>query len=117
MNRLVRRIAALVAIAALAFSQLAVSAYACAQDRPQVHGETSMPCEEIGGANLCERHCDYGAAANGTQAAPAAVAIPVATASWRIAPAASLSPTRAWARPFERSIERPPLIRFSVLRI
>ena len=119
MNRLARRLAALVTLFALAFAQLAVSAYACAgQPMTMVQaGETSAPpCHDPG---MCERHCDYGAAA-GKQvvSAPSVfVAPPLLSLPWRIEAAQLLVPARAFARPFERSIERPPLIRSTVLRI
>jgi hypothetical protein len=123
MNRLVRRIAALVALGTLAFGQLAVSAHACMGDMPRPHAmasmDSQMPCDQMApGDNLCERHCDYGAAASDSQAAPSAINAPVAPLlPWRIAATAPPVFTKAATRPFERSVERPPLIRFSVLRI
>ena len=120
MNRLARRIAAFVALAALAFGQVAVSAHACAGEMSRGHAMEGMPCEQMmPGGNLCERHCDYGATASDSQGAPTAVNAPAPTLlPYGIeAPASNALFTKATARPFERSVERPPLIRFSVLRI
>jgi hypothetical protein len=119
MNRLLRRIAALVALAALAFGQVAVAAHACTGEMARSHAMDGMPCEQtMPAGNLCERHCDYGAAASDSQGtAPAVNTVAPALLPWRIADASPFLPTKATARPFERSIERPPLIRFSVLRI
>jgi hypothetical protein len=117
MNRLVRRLAAVAAIAALAFAQLAVAAYACTGERPQMEAtQSAMPCE-MPSSNLCDRHCDYGANATDAQPVPSLPAITLFALPQRIVAIAPAAPSKAVARPFERSIERPPLIRFSVLRI
>ena len=124
MKRLVRRITACFAIAALAFAQMAVSAYACPMPMTEAQtlaSESSAdPCEMSGNSNLCERHCDYGASS--VQASPVPnsarwrrIAWPV---PWRAAPFVALSfsvPVREWLPPAR--IEPPPLVRFGVLRI
>jgi hypothetical protein len=120
-NRTFRRLAALLAIATLAFSQLAASAHACAGEMAMAAAlEAPMPCgESMPEGNLCERHCDYGATASDSHGVSSAIsAAPAVLLPWRIAATNPPAPaTKAAARPFERSIERPPLIRFSVLRI
>jgi hypothetical protein len=121
MTRLVRRIAACLAAAALAFAQLAVSAYACpSQDRASAavtkHQTAEENCAKTATRNLCERHCDYG---DSLQSAPPAVTAPdLAPLPWRIelvaAPAVERRACRSLAPP---RIEPPPLVRFGVLRI
>src|ERR1700680_2681893 len=120
MTRLVRRISACFAIAALAFAQLAISAYACPMNAEgAIHASNSPAddCEMSGAPNLCERHCDYGASSVQSSPAPAMapqfVALP-----WRSAAVVPLSfspPAREWLPPTR--IEPPPLVRFGVLRI
>jgi hypothetical protein len=121
MKRLVRRITACFAIAALAFAQLAVSAYACPMPMTEAQtlaSESSADaCEMSGNSNLCERHCDYGASS--VQSSPAAAIAPeLVPVPWRAAPFVALSfsvPVREWLPPAR--IEPPPLVRFGVLRI
>ncbi len=92
MTRLSRRIAACLAAAALAFAQLAVSAYACPSrhhdEATPPHDVASEHCAKVATTNLCERHCDYGASS--LQSAPHAAIVPDLP---------------------------PPLVRFGVLRI
>jgi hypothetical protein len=121
MTRLVRRIAACLAIATLAFAQLAVSAYAC----PTRHQDGAAPshdaatehCTKVATTNLCERHCDYGNSSL-QSAPPAAIAPDLAPLPWRIelvaAPAVERRACKALAP--DRT-EPPPLVRFGVLRI
>ena len=121
MTHLVRRIAAIAAIAALAFAQLAVSAYACALDTPQhaaaVTEDGSAGCDEMANANLCERHCDYGSSSVGL----AALSIPVLPATplpWRLETTELASfAIDALDRQFLASHPPPSLILFGVLRI
>ncbi len=121
MTRLIRRIAATVAIAALAFAQLAVSAHACpSQDSASAavtkHQTAEEHCAKTATRNLCERHCDYG---DSLQSAPPAVTAPdLAPLPWRVELIAAPAVERQACRTFAplRS-EPPPLVRFGVLRI
>jgi hypothetical protein len=122
MTRLIRRIAACFAIAALAFAQVAVSAYACPAGvaEPTVSAGATMTaddCEGSANRNLCEQHCDYGASS--VQSSPVVVLAPqVAPLPWRVEPFVALSfstPVGEWLQPTR--IEPPPLVRFGVLRI
>jgi hypothetical protein len=121
MTRLVRRITACFAIAALAFAQLAASAYACpmsmAENAAYASDSRADDCEMSGTPNLCERHCDYGASS--VQSSPAPEMAPQLVAlPWRIAafvPLTFSTPEREWLAPTR--IEPPPLVRFGVLRI
>ena len=122
MTRFSRRIAACLAAAALAFAQLAVSAYACrSQDRdaPAVtkHQTAEEHCAKTATRNLCEHHCDFGSSS--LQSASHAVTAPdLAALPWRIelitAPAVELKACRSLA---PLRTEPPPLVRFGVLRI
>ena len=121
MTRLVRRITALLAIAALAFTQLAVSAYACPKDMPAGAHHAAVvsadDCDMPATANLCERHCDY--SASSVQSSPAPVLAPELVAlPWRLEPFVALPfSTTARERLLPPRIEPPPLVRFGVLRI
>jgi hypothetical protein len=121
MSRLVRSIVAGAAIAALAFSQLAISAYACPMDMarsaPSAGDSHADDCEMPGNPNLCERHCDYGASSVQSSPSPA-IAPQLVPLPWRVAAFVPLSfsvPAREWIHPIR--IEPPPLVRFGVLRI
>ena len=123
MTRLVRRIAALLALFALLFAQLAVSAYACPMGSvPEVaaagvaSGEPH--CADLQNANLCDGHCGYGSSAAGQGASisfPAFVPTPL---PWRIADEVSIAVA---ARTSDEALLHfeppPPLILFGVLRI
>ena len=122
MSRTLRRFAALAAIAALAFSQLAVSAFACphesvpaaAQAVPSHEGDG---CDSMANPNLCERHCDYGASSvpSVVQAAPA---LPVAELPWRFEPPVIVPVSRvAVERLALAAHPPPPLVFLGVLRI
>jgi hypothetical protein len=74
MSRTLRRIAALLALAALGFAQLAVSAYACPRDTPGqarsvVEAQPEF-CPDRSMPNLCESHCDYGSSTVSTHSNP-----------------------------------------------
>src|SRR5258708_34368910 len=77
MTRRIRIFASLIAAAALLFSQLAVSAYACPMEAPAQAAAPGDCDEALANPNLCERHCDYGSAsleaAKPVQASPMAV--------------------------------------------
>ncbi len=121
MTRLVRTIAATLATVALAFAQLAVSAYACPSrhhdEAAQSHDAASDHCAKVATTNLCERHCDYGDSS--LQSVPPATIVPdLAPHPWKIEPVASpVVPmaARQWLMPTR--LEPPPLQRFCVLRI
>jgi hypothetical protein len=123
MSRIVRRFAALGAIAALVFSQLAVSAFACPHEAaPEAMAQVSMQpsgdgCEEMANRNLCERHCDYGSSliAYSWAASPA---LPAAELPWRIEPIAIPHISRVVLERESLHLHSPPsLILLGVLRI
>jgi hypothetical protein len=106
-----RLFASMIAIVALLFAQLAVSAYACPMG---MAADTEM------NANLCERHCDYGNAALDQATSP--VSVPMLVQSMvRISPAPLPQQPQAGARALRAAWPAagpaPPLIRFTVLRI
>lgn len=121
MTRFMRRIAALTAIAALAFAQLAASAYACPLEAPRAAPMTmadgSPGCDEAVNANLCERHCDSGSLSVAFTAL-SVPALPASQPTWRIAGEGMASPAaEALERQFLHSHPPPSLILFGVLRI
>ena len=112
--------AAVLAILALLFSQLAVSAFACprieavvsAMDMPEGHCEKPQK-------NVCTKHCEYGAATVNQvspDAAPDVLALPL---PWRADPQPVILP--AGDDPVRghdlRSHSPPPLALFGALRI
>ena len=115
-----RAFAAVVAICALLFSQLAVSAFACPRAIEAAQAAMQMPEGHCGGVpqrNLCDRHCDYGAQTVNQvmpDVAPDVLALPL---PWR-AEAIVATPVAApaVAQRF-RSHSPPPLALFGVLRI
>jgi len=127
-NRTCRRITALLALCALAFSQLALSAHACPRSAHDAGSSApamamSVPCEDMqgpmdGDANVCDQHCQYGhanvdkveapAAAFDSSAQPLRVAAPAPSSEGRTA--ASLRRPAPAAAP-------PPALLFGVLRI
>jgi hypothetical protein len=132
MSSLLRRIAALAALFALLFAQLAVSAYACpmqsaapmraAAEASQAGDATALPCEmALATPNLCDRHCDYDAAAVGTLCVDARADHPPLLLPWRAVPAAALATVPlaavAFERPPPRPLSRSPLTLFGNLRI
>jgi hypothetical protein len=115
-----RRLTAAIAIVALLFSQLAVSAFACPMDAPPAAMMAMAPdhCEGMATPNLCDRHCDYGAA-NVSHAtpdlAPEVLALPL---PWRaVSVTASAASVRIPVAAAARSHSPPPLTLFGVLRI
>ena len=105
LTRTRRMLSALVAVAALLFAQLAVSAFAC----PMTGGGDDN-------ANLCQQHCAYGKVSfdSGKQpaASPGMVAAPL-----RIVALPSID-ARAGSRPATPAAgPDPPFERFTVLRI
>ena len=121
-NRVVRRThriaVAFATLAALLFTQLAVASYACPKLADGSMAAMHTPCDEVapaGNANLCERHCEYGAAS--LDKATAVVALPsVVELAWR----PGLEPGElALASPPPRTQDswRPPPQRVFVLRI
>lgn len=115
-----RAFAAVLAILALLFSQLAVSAFACpniqaivaAMEMPEGHCDKPQP-------NVCNKHCEYGAATVNQvspDVAPDVLALPL---PWRAEPQLVLLP--AVDDPVRghdfRSHSPPPLALFGALRI
>jgi hypothetical protein len=118
MSRRNRFLTALLSAAALLFSQLAVSAYACPM---AMAPDASMQadCDEAGAdVILCERHCDYGNASFDA-AKPLKVPAVAVFATLRVELPEACSP--AIAAPSSRiaagPAPPPPLARFTVLRI
>ena len=116
-----RRLTAFVAILALGFAQLAVSAFACPLDAPEPAAMATMhgnPCDGMPTPNLCERHCDYGAA-NVNHAtpdvAPDVLALPLPWRAMSVPVPASF--VRVAIDGESRSHSPPPLTLFGVLRI
>ena len=102
----------MVAIVALLFAQLAVSAVACPM--------TGMGPDTEMNANLCERHCDYGTASLDQAKTPPGMALAVQSIV-RIA-LTTLSPqpqvtARTLRATWPAAGPAPPLIRSTVLRI
>jgi len=118
MNRRSRFAAALIAIAALLFSQLAVSAFACPGLGDMNAAMQAMASDDAAqvDANLCMRHCDEGAkaldAAKPVAALPPALApvLRLVTIAAPRAPAVHVA-TASFAGP------APPFLRTTVLRI
>ena len=122
MSHSLRRFASLFFAAALAFAQLAISAYACpmgaASSAPVSTVEESVPaCPEVANANLCAGHCEYGAASVDTLSTPLP-AVDLAPTAWRVpaSPVAELpAPSRDWR--LSRTMYPPTPILFGTLRI
>jgi hypothetical protein len=127
MTRRPRPLAALLAVFALLFAQLAVSAHACEPRESPVRGEVTADqeaCHEMAPAdqapatdNVCFEHCQYGdASVDNSPPAPAAVdsSGPVLRLAQVVPAAASLRP--AW-RLAPAAAPPPPAILFGVLRI
>ena len=121
MSRRTRSAAAFVAIVAMLFAQLAVSAFACPLDLRAPAAAVPMDgghCDKVFTPNLCDRHCDYGAA-NVSHAspdlAPDVLALPL---PWRALPApAPASFGCDVAEVPSRSHSPPPLTLLGFLRI
>ena len=102
----------MIAIVALVFAQLAVSAYACPM--------TGMAADMEMNANLCERHCDYGSAALDQAKSPAKLPLAVqgvARVSVVTLPAQPHVTARTVRAAWPAAGPAPPLIRSTVLRI
>jgi hypothetical protein len=127
-NRTYRRIAALLALCALAFSQLALSAHTChgtahVPASPASATEPAAPCEGMQGpmdheANVCDQHCQYGHANVDKVLSPVA-AFDSAAQPLRVAPAAPsfAGITAATLRRPAPASTPPPLLLFGTLRI
>lgn len=123
MTRTLRRLAAVLALAALAFAQLAVAAYACPKgidgpSRVQAPAEADAGSgPDISNPNLCERHCDYGSSSVASQAA-SIPAPDLAPLPWGAAVVAAESATVSTPSPrFARSTAPPSSVRLTPLRI
>ncbi len=123
-----RPFAALLAIVAIVFAQMSVSAHACTAPGEPAGDEVAAPHTQCGGmgeadeasvnVNVCAGHCQYGHATfDNTPPTPAA--IDTAGPSLRIdlpAPASSADSRPAW-RFAPAAAPPPPAILFGVLRI
>lgn len=121
MNRRTRVIAALLAIATIAFSQVALSAFACSKDVARIAVAEEMPpghCDQGGNANLCDRHCDYGTTNVGHASLDATADVLALPLPWRAQAVTTPAPsTRVPHALSARSYSRPPLALFGALRI
>lgn len=118
-----RPFAAVLAIVALLFAQLLMSAHACdmpSQGRSSgamVHGEgcPGAAQDETPGGNLCEQHCQYGAVSVDSDP-PDQMAMSVVTHAFKVeaAVAAASPPSR---RNVSLIVAPPATILFGVLRI
>lgn len=123
MTRLTRRIAGLAAIAAMLFSQLAVSAYACPRELGASQASVAIAgtmdgCDEAVTANLCDRHCDYGASATGHVSIDGSPGPAFACVVRAVEPPAAPGSTgRAVEHRFLLGHSPPPLTLFGALRI
>ena len=110
--RRTRLLASLIAIAALFFAQITVSAYACPM--------TGMAADMEMNANLCERHCDYGNVSLDQAKTPAGMALAM-QGIVRVAPPPLPAQPQVTARTLRATWPAagpaPPLIRSTVLRI
>jgi len=116
MSRRTRFVAAVLAIAALLFAPLAVSAYACPMGDMAMQGDshgTGAPLD----ASLCQRHCEGGNASVDT-VKPAPTFQVAILPALRVAAAAPPEAGRcAWHKRSFLADPSPPLSRFTVLRI
>ena len=102
----------MIAIVALLFAQLAVSAYACPM--------TGMASDTEMNANLCERHCDYGNASLDQAKSPSGMALTVQSIARIVLTTLSPRPqvtARTLRATWLAAGPAPPLIRSTVLRI
>ena len=119
MTRRARIFTALIAIASLLAVQFAVSAYACVSMAQQMSASdaTGSACEDLQYANLCQQHCQFGKVSFET-AKPAPTDDVIQSSVLRIAAPQLLAHSmRILLRRAPLPPERPPAIRFSVLRI
>ena len=123
MTRFTRRLVALLALGVIAFGQVAVSAYACTMpDRAAMAAMAAMAegdhCDQMRNANLCERHCDYGAS---HAQAPVADSIPSLldiAVPWRMPAEDARQPEHGGRGHGPPTVHHPPpLERFGFLRI
>lgn len=127
MTRRPRPLAALLAVFALVFAQLAVSAHACEPRESKAPGEVTAhheACHEMAPEdqapatdNVCFEHCQYGdASVDNSPPAPAAV-----DSAGPVLRLAQVAPASAGLRPAWRlapaAAPPPPAILFGVLRI
>jgi hypothetical protein len=119
MPQRLRIVAAVVALFAVLFSQLALSAFVC--PRPADASPVEMAaahCDQTVNLNLCGAHCDYGTSNVGQatpDTAPDVLALPL---PWRAPAFAATAPSiRAPRDLAARSHTPPPLALFCALRI
>lgn len=120
-RRLRRMLTAVLAMACLLLSQMAVAAYFCAETSPTAAiAAAQMPsdCEQQADpANLCQQHCQFGYSA--VDAAKPVPTLDVTAASPLLLMQVPAVPSSQAPRLHRRVLppEPPPAIRFSVLRI
>jgi hypothetical protein len=122
MNRRLRSLAALLAIAAMLFAPLAMALHACPSPGDMVAAAQALALEEAAGASMdmaaCERHCIQ-AKASFDLAKPAAVPSALFIAPIRVPAPQPLPVAKPALRPgfaFAAG-PAPPLARYTVLRI
>lgn len=126
MNRTLRRLAALIALGALVFAQLALSAYACplaaGDSGAAPGGVAAVNCPDMQPAgdaqgNLCEQHCLYGSASFDKSPPPVAL-FDASAPVLRVAPwHAVMQDIPSAPRRIAPAATAPPAILFGVLRI
>ena len=117
MKRRIHPIAALIAIFALVFAQLATAAYACPQLAKAASVERHAPDCDHGAnpdPNLCQRHCDDGKVSVET---PKTFNPPVMATAFVLPIVVLAIDTSLRAEKRTRIATGPPPTRFTVLRI
>ncbi len=119
MPRPVRILAASLAACALVFAQMAVSAFACpGQASPAALEKMSEEgCPDLGSANLCQEHCNYGKASVDSAKPLPALAQATGPLLWVAVPLAASSHGLVPARRIAPAVGPPPLVLFGALRI
>lgn len=131
LTRTNRRLAAIVGIAALLFSQMAVAAYACPEKAHAGGGAYATAADEMHAAmpgcgerdsnsenvNLCQQHCQAGSQAVQTSPQTLPPAVLASTTVIELPQPVAASGIVAVSTLPERSTSPPPLLRFGVLRI
>lgn len=123
-----RPFAALLAIVALVFAQMAVSAHACGlggDPAGEVVAAHHVQCGGMGdvdeapaNGNVCAEHCNYGhASVDSSPPLPAAIGVAGPSLRIDLLAAASSADTRPAWRSAPAAAPPPPAILFGVLRI
>jgi hypothetical protein len=119
MPRRFRIVAAVVAMFALLFSQLALSAFACPREAQASSVEMAAEhCDKSVNMNVCDLHCEYGASNVGHASLDAPVDVLAFPLPWRAQAASAPAPSTCAPHDLAaRSHHPPPLALFGALRI